>query len=68
MQVTVKDDESLDKAIARYKKVCSKVGITTELKKRSYYEKPSEKRRKIVLKREKKTHSKRKSRSQRRSS
>jgi len=59
VQVTVKDDESLDKAIARFKKACSKVGISTELKKRSYYEKPSEKRRKIVLKREKKNRSKR---------
>lgn len=58
VQVTVKDDESLDRAIVRFKKACSKEGIGTELRKRSYYEKPSEKRRKIVLKREKKNHSK----------
>lgn len=62
VQVTIRDDESLDRAIARFKKACSKVGITTELKKRSYYEKPSETRRKIQMKRDKKNRSKRRKR------
>lgn len=60
VQVTIRDDESLDKAIARFKKACNKQGIKTEMKKRSYYEKPSEKRRKIALKRQKKNRRKRK--------
>lgn len=58
-QVTVRNEESLDRAIARFKKACNKQGIKREMKKRNYYEKPSEKRRKIALKKKKKSRKKR---------
>ncbi|CAI8035086.1 hypothetical protein GBAR_LOCUS19703 [Geodia barretti] len=34
--------------------MCGKAGIVTEIKKRSFYEKPSEKRRRIEMKRQRK--------------
>ena len=54
VQVKVDPDEPIEKALSRFKKNCTKAGIVKELKKRSYYEKPSEKKRRITLKRERK--------------
>ncbi|MDE0186138.1 MAG: 30S ribosomal protein S21 [Candidatus Poribacteria bacterium] len=54
IQVTVGPDETFDRALARFKKMCGKAGIVTEIKKRSFYEKPSEKRRRLELKRQRK--------------
>lgn len=54
VEVKVKRDESFDRALARFKKLCGKAGVVTEIKKRSFYEKPSEKRRRIELKRQRK--------------
>ena len=56
VQVEVKVDsgEAFDRALARFKKMCGKAGIVTEIKKRSFYEKPSEKRRRIEMKRQRK--------------
>lgn len=54
VQVKVNPDEPIEKALSRFKKNCTKAGIVKELKKRSYYEKPSEKKRRITLKRERK--------------
>jgi len=54
IQVRINKDESLEKAIARFKRACSKEGLVTELKKRSYYEKPSEKRRRLMQKKNRK--------------
>ena len=54
VQVNVNQDEPIEKALSRFKKNCTKAGIVKELKKRSYYEKPSEKKRRITLKRERK--------------
>ncbi len=42
--VYVKEDESFDKALKRFKKICEKEGILTEVKRREFYEKPSVKR------------------------
>lgn len=42
--VYVKDDESFENALRRFKRKCEKSGVLTEIKKRQYYEKPSEKR------------------------
>lgn len=43
--VIVRKEESIDSALRRFKKECAKAGIALELKKRSYYVAPSEKRR-----------------------
>ena len=42
----VKENESLDSALRRFKRQCSKSGILAELRKREHYEKPSVKRKK----------------------
>ncbi len=44
--VKVRDDESFEQALRRFKKQCEKAGILSELRKREYYEKPSVKRKK----------------------
>ena len=54
VQVSVESGEAFDRALARFKKMCGKAGIVTEIKKRSFYEKPSEKRRRIEMKRQRK--------------
>ena len=43
-EVTIKDNESLDSALRRFKKNCAKAGIMQEVRKREHYEKPSVKR------------------------
>ena len=42
--VKVRDGESYDQALRRFKRQCEKAGILSELRKREYYEKPSEKK------------------------
>ncbi|WP_105616026.1 30S ribosomal protein S21 [Vallitalea okinawensis] len=44
--VVIKDNESLDSALRRFKKNCAKAGILQEIRKREHYEKPSVKRKK----------------------
>ena len=44
--VHVKEDESFENAMRRFKRKCEKSGILSELKKRQHYEKPSVKRNK----------------------
>lgn len=51
--VKVRENESLDNALKRFKRSCQSAGIITEMKKREYYEKPSEKRRRIIARRKK---------------
>jgi small subunit ribosomal protein S21 len=48
--VKVKENESIDKAIRRFKKKCEKEGIIQDIKKSSRYLKPSERKRKKQLK------------------
>ena len=48
--VKVKENESIDKAIRRFKKKCEKEGIIQDIKKSSRYLKPSERKRKKALK------------------
>ena len=43
-EVKVKEGESLDSALRRFKRQCARSGILTELRKREHYEKPSVKR------------------------
>ncbi|RUM58837.1 MAG: 30S ribosomal protein S21 [Persephonella sp.] len=42
--VVVQEGENFEKALKRFKKLCEKEGILTEMKRREYYEKPSQKR------------------------
>ncbi len=43
-EVRVKENESLDSALKRFKRQCAKAGIVAEVRKREHYEKPSVKR------------------------
>ena len=42
----IKENESLDSALRRFKRSCAKAGIQQEIRKREHYEKPSVKRKK----------------------
>ena len=44
--VIVKENETLDSALRRFKRSCAKAGIQQEIRKREHYEKPSVKRKK----------------------
>lgn len=52
--VYVKDEESFENALRRFKRKCEKAGVLTELKKRQYFEKPSVKRKRKQLQARKK--------------
>ena len=45
-EIRVKENESLDSALRRFKRQCQRSGVLTELKKGEQYDKPSVKRKK----------------------
>ncbi|HHW24533.1 MAG TPA: 30S ribosomal protein S21 [Bacillota bacterium] len=45
-EVRIKENETLDMALRRFKRQCAKAGVLSELRKREHYEKPSVKRKK----------------------
>ncbi|MBQ7160659.1 MAG: 30S ribosomal protein S21 [Clostridia bacterium] len=45
-EIKVKENESLDSALRRFKRQCQRSGVLAELRKREHYEKPSVKRKK----------------------
>jgi len=45
-EIRVKENESLDSALKRFKRQCAKAGVLAEVRKREHYEKPSVKRKK----------------------
>jgi small subunit ribosomal protein S21 len=45
-EIKVKENESLDSALRRFKRQCAKAGVLSEIRKREHYEKPSVKRKK----------------------
>ena len=47
--VIVRDGESFESALRRFKKQCERTGILSEIKKREHYEKPSVKKKKKIL-------------------
>ena len=51
--VIVKENETLDSALRRFKRNCAKAGIQQEIRKREHYEKPSEDVRKNLKQQEK---------------
>ena len=42
--VRVRENEYFDAALRRFKRACEKAGILTELRRREYYEKPTQER------------------------
>jgi small subunit ribosomal protein S21 len=47
--IIIRDGESFESALRRFKKQCEKTGILSEVRKREHYEKPSVKRKKKIL-------------------
>ena len=45
-EIRVKENESLDSALRRFKRQCAKSGVLQEGRKREHYDKPSVKRKK----------------------
>ena len=45
-EIRLKENESLDNALRRFKRQCSKAGVLAEVRKREHYEKPSVRRKK----------------------
>ena len=45
-EVTIKNDESFENALKRFRRKCQVAGVMTEMKKRAFYDKPSVKRKK----------------------
>lgn len=45
-EIRVGKDESLDRALRRFKQQCRRSGILSEVRKREHYEKPSVRRKK----------------------
>ena len=45
IKIKARGNESIHQMLRRFKKLCEKEGLTKDIKRNSYYEKPSERRR-----------------------
>ncbi|WP_373898899.1 30S ribosomal protein S21 [Haloimpatiens sp. FM7315] len=45
-EIKVRENETLESALRRFKKECAKSGVLSEVRKREHYEKPSVKKKK----------------------
>jgi small subunit ribosomal protein S21 len=45
-EIKIRENESLDSALKRFKRQCAKNGVMQEVRKREHYEKPSVRRKK----------------------
>jgi small subunit ribosomal protein S21 len=50
IKIKSRGNESIDQMLKRFKKLCEKEGLTKEIKRNSYYEKPSERKRRQMRK------------------
>ena len=50
IKVKLRGNETAEQMLRRFKKACEKEGLTKDIKRVAYYEKPSEKRRRRVRK------------------
>lgn len=50
IKVKARGNESVEQMIKRFKKMCEKEGLNKDVKRKSYYEKPSERRRRRLRK------------------
>jgi small subunit ribosomal protein S21 len=47
--IKVKENESFEAAMRRFKKQCEKAGVLSEVRRREYYDKPSVRRKKKAI-------------------
>ena len=50
IRVKARNGESTEQLMRRFKKLCEKEGLTKDIKRKAYYEKPSERRRRAARK------------------
>ncbi len=50
IKIKARMNEGIDQMLKRFKKLCEKEGVTKEVKRKSYYEKPSERKRRRMRK------------------
>ncbi len=50
IKVRPRGSESIQQMLKRFKRLCQREGLTREMKRNSYYEKPSERRRRKLRK------------------
>ena len=50
IRIKARSGESAEQMMRRFKKLCEKEGLTKDIKRRAYYEKPSEKRQRAMRK------------------
>jgi small subunit ribosomal protein S21 len=50
IKVKLRSNETTEQMLRRFKKACEKEGLTKDIKRVAYYEKPSEKKRRKVRK------------------
>ena len=50
IRIKARNGESAEQMLRRFKKLCEKEGLTKEIKKRAYYEKPSERKQRALRK------------------
>jgi len=55
IKVKTRGNESVEQMVKRFKKMCEKEGLTKDIKRNSYYEKPSERKRRRIRKSIKRT-------------
>lgn len=53
LRIRSRGNESVEQMLKRFKKLCEKEGLIKDIKRTSYYEKPSERRRRRLRKSEK---------------
>jgi small subunit ribosomal protein S21 len=53
IRIKARSGESAEQMLRRFKKMCEKEGLTKDVKKHAYYEKPSERRRRALRKSQK---------------
>ncbi len=46
--VIVRNEETFERALKRFKKVCEKAGIISDMKRHQHFEKPSERRKRKI--------------------
>ena len=50
IKIRSRGNESIEQMLKRFKKLCEKEGLTRDIKRNSYYEKPSERKRRAMRK------------------
>lgn len=53
IKINIEKKDQLDRALKQFKRICNDAGIFKEIKRSTYYEKPSERRRREMKQREK---------------